>query len=307
MNKVKVENMPKTKPKSELKNNFDAVLENKLDEPILSGGDKAKEFLNLSLAQINRSAYQSRRTFTEESLKELSLSIKQHGLLQPIVVRPLASGKYELVAGERRWRAAQLAGLHEIQARVRPLSDQDAFVFSMIENLQREDLNVVEKAQAMKRLLDEFHLTHEKIAHSLGVSRAAITNTIRLLNLVPEVLQMLEDNKLEMGHARAILAAPKEQQKELAILVVNEQMNVRQTERIVAGYVQKLKTGNANKKATKQDADTFNLCKSLSDNLGARVQIESLRNNKGRIIINYNSTDELQGILQRMGIGTEEI
>jgi ParB family chromosome partitioning protein len=214
--------------------------------------------------------------------------------MQPIVVRPISSDKYEIIAGERRWRASQIAGLDTIPAIIKPVGDEAAIAMSLIENIQREDLNPIEEAMALKRLQDEFELTQQEVADAVGKSRATVTNLIRLIGLNLIVRRMLEHGDLEMGHARALLSLPDMQQSEAAKTVAGRGLSVRQTEslvrRLIAG-------GGTKKESAGIDPDIKNLEENLADKLGAKVLIQHTAKGKGRLILKYNSLDELDGIL----------
>lgn len=249
---------------------------------------------------IDRSPYQPRADFNEEALQELADSIRAQGVIQPVVVRPKLSspGRFELIAGERRWRAAQLAGLHEIPTVIRDVDDQAAMAMALIENIQRQQLNPIEEAVALNRLIDEFGLTHEQTAEAVGRSRAAVSNMLRLLNLEPGVKSMLEKGEIEMGHARALLALRGGAQFKAAKDVEHKGLSVRETEKLV----KKLGSPEAAKttKVKVVDPDTERLEQELSEKLGARVHFQSGKNGKGKLIINYNSMDELEGILDHI-------
>ena len=244
--------------------------------------------------KIRRGRYQPRRQIHPEALEELAASIRVQGVVQPVVLRPLGDG-YELGAGERRWRAAQLAGLGEIPALVRELPDQAVAAISLIENIQREDLSPLEEAAALRRLIDEFGLTHQAVAEAVGRSRAAVTNLLRLLDLSADAARLLEEGLLEMGHARALLALPPERQGEAARRVVERGMSVRQTER----YVRLLLEPGSQQETTgvARDLHVEELERRLAEQLGAKVQLRHARSGKGRLVIHYNSLDELEGVL----------
>jgi ParB family chromosome partitioning protein len=248
----------------------------------------------LGIELIQRGRYQPRRHFDEEKLQELADSISAQGVVQPIVVRPVGN-VYEIIAGERRWRAAQLAGLHEIPAVVRDVDDQAAMAMALIENIQRDDLNPLEEAGALHRLLEEFGLTHQEIAQAVGKSRTTVTNLLRLLELEPEVKAWLDEGKMEMGHARAILGLSGEAQVDAAKQVVRNGLSVRETEKLVRRL-----QGQASKPAKTEipvDPNIRSLEQDLSDKLGARVHLQSGNKGKGKLVISYNSLDELEGIL----------
>jgi ParB family chromosome partitioning protein len=251
----------------------------------------------IGIELIQRGRYQPRRHFDEEKLQELADSIAAQGVVQPIVVRPVGD-VYEIIAGERRWRAAQLAGLHEIPAVVRDVDDQTAMAMALIENIQRDDLNPLEEAGALHRLLEEFGLTHQEIAQAVGKSRTTVTNLLRLLELEPEVKTWLDEGKMEMGHARAILGLSGEAQVDAAKQVVRNGLSVRETEKLV----RRLQGQEAKppKKEAAVDPNIRSLEQDLSDKLGARVHLQSGSKGKGKLVISYNSLDELEGILEHI-------
>ncbi len=246
----------------------------------------------LPLEQIERGRFQPRRHFGEEELTALADSIRAQGVVQPVLVRRSDDQRYELIAGERRWRAAQLAGLHEIPAIVRDIPDEAAAAVALIENIQRQDLNAMEEADALERLTREFGLTHEQVARAVGRSRVAVSNLLRLRQLTPPVKAMLENRQLDMGHARALLALDGNLQQEIAQRVVTKDLSVRQTEQLVARQLR----GETTPSPRAQTADLQRLEKTLSERLGASVQIEHGRRG-GRLVIHYTTLDELDGIL----------
>jgi ParB family chromosome partitioning protein len=249
---------------------------------------------NLPVDIIQRGKYQPRIDMHQESLQELADSISAQGVLQPIVVRAAGTGKFEILAGERRWRAAQLAGLHEIPALVREVEDRAAIAIALIENIQRENLNPLEEAKALDRLIREFELTHEQAAEAVGRSRAAVSNLLRLLELEAAVKEMVEHGVLEMGHARALLALSGARQVEAARQVKARGLSVRATE----GLVRQLQQPHRSRPAAgPKDPNIQQLESSLADTLGASVQIRAGRGGKGKLEISYNSLDELDGIL----------
>jgi ParB family chromosome partitioning protein len=265
-----------------------------------------EELLKIPVDLLQRGKYQPRIDMRQESLQELADSIKSQGLVQPIVVRPLndAAGaqqprRYEIIAGERRWRAAQLAGLHEIPALVRRVGDEAAVAMSLIENIQRENLNPLEEARALERLISEFEMTHATAAEAVGRSRAAVSNLLRLLELADEVKGFVERRELEMGHARALLGLEqKRQQAEVAALVAKKKLSVRETEALV----RRLQTGPQSLKEETHRADP-NITKlegELADKLGAKVQVQHSASGKGKLVISYHSLDELDGILEHI-------
>jgi ParB family transcriptional regulator, chromosome partitioning protein len=257
----------------------------------------------LPLDLLQRGRYQPRVDMRAETLTELAESIKVQGVVQPIVVRPVdepadgQSQRYEIIAGERRWRAAQMAGLSDIPAVIRHIPDEAAIAVALIENIQRENLNPLEEARALSRLVSEFGLTHQQAAEAVGRSRAGVSNLLRLLELTPEVCELLERRTLEMGHARALLAlTQRRQQTEVAVLVARKGLSVRETEALV----RRLQTpaGNSSDAASSsRDANVERLEQELTDKLGARVAIQPGSGGKGKLVVSYNSLDELDGIL----------
>ena len=257
------------------------------------------ELRKLPIDLLQRSSYQPRTDFNKETLQELADSIRTQGVVQPVVVRPLKKGeKFEIIAGERRWRAAQLAGLHEIPAVVRNLDDQGAMCLALIENIQREDLNPLEQARALSRLMTEFDMTHDALAEAVGRSRSTVTNLLRLLELSERVKKMLERGELEMGHARALLSLSESKQLEAAQKIVRQGLSVRETEALA----RRMQAGTIRKKtpARKADPNVQRLETDLSERLGANVSIKYSRSGKGTVQIAYNSLDELEGILARI-------
>ncbi|TWC39582.1 chromosome segregation DNA-binding protein [Pseudomonas sp. SJZ079] len=254
----------------------------------------SSELQYVPLDLIQRGKYQPRRDMDPTALEELAQSIKSHGVMQPIVVRPIADGRFEIVAGERRWRASHQAGLEKIPAMVRELPDQAAIAMALIENIQREDLNPIEEAVALQRLQQEFQLTQQQVAEAVGKSRVTITNLLRLIALPEEIKTLLAHGDLEMGHARALLGLPAEQQVEGARHVVARGLSVRQTEALVRQWL------NSKEKPvteTKVDPDISRLEQRLAERLGSPVQIKHGEKGKGQLVIRYNSLDELQGVL----------
>lgn len=253
-------------------------------------------FARIPVEFCQRGKYQPRRDMHPEQLEELAESIKAQGVMQPIVVRKIGEDKYEIIAGERRWRATQLAGMETIPAIVRVVTDEAAIAMALIENIQREDLNPIEEAVALKRLQDEFELTHQEVAQAVGKSRTTVTNLLRLMSLTEEVKTLLEHGDLEMGHARALLTLAEADQRDIARQVVAKGLSVRQTETLVRQFQE-------NSEKIKQkipmapSADIRRLEESLSDRLGAGVEIQHSAKGKGKLVINYNSLDELDGIL----------
>ena len=246
---------------------------------------------------IQRGEYQPRVDMHQESLQDLADSISAQGVVQPIVVRSVGENRYEIIAGERRWRAAQMAGLHEIPAVVREVDDRSAIAIALIENIQRENLNPLEEARALERLIKEFELTHEQAAEAVGRSRAAVSNILRLLDLDDSVKGMLERGEIEMGHARALLALEGAKQIEAARQVISRGLSVRATEGLIRQLQQKRTTKSSVKP---RDPDIQKLETSLADKLGAHVLLRQGKGGKGKLEISYNSLDELDGILEHI-------
>ncbi|MCB1659735.1 MAG: ParB/RepB/Spo0J family partition protein [Pseudomonadales bacterium] len=250
--------------------------------------------LNLPLEQLQRGRYQPRRDMNPVALQELADSIKAQGVMQPIVVRSIGEDSYEIVAGERRWRAAQMAGLDSIPAIIRQINDDTAMAMALIENIQREDLNPMEQATAMHRFVEEFGLTHQQIAEAVGKARATVSNLLRLMALPREVKTLLEHGDIEMGHARALLALPQNQQAEVARLIVAKGFSVRQTESLVRSLLAAQDKPQTEKRV---DPNVADLQQRLADRLGAAVQIDYNKKGQGKLVIRYNSFEELDGIL----------
>ena len=249
---------------------------------------------------IQRGRFQPRRDFNPESLQELADSIAAQGVIQPIVVRPVDGGRYEIIAGERRWRASQQAGLDEIPVVIHDVSEQTAMAMGLIENIQREDLNPLEEAGALHRLLNEFELTHQQVAQAVGKSRTTVTNMLRLLELTDDVKRMMEQRRLEMGHARALLGLKGRTQSDIARKVANQGLSVRETERLVRRLQGEEPGTEQAKKAKKDDPNVKRLEDDLTQKLGARVNIQQGNKGKGKLVIAYNSLDELDGILDHI-------
>lgn len=258
---------------------------------------KDGKLAHLSVELIQRGKYQPRRDIHPEALEELAESIKAQGVMQPIVVRPIGDGRYELIAGERRWRATQLAGLDRIPAVIRDVPDEAAIAMSLIENIQREDLNPIEEAMALKRLQDEFELTHQEVATAVGKSRTTITNLLRLIALTDDVKLLLERGDLEMGHARSLLTLEPSVQRDIARQIVAKGLSVRQTEALVRVYQD---GKNKSKAVVVPSVDIRRLEERLSEKLGAGVAIQHSPKGKGKLVISYNSLDELDGILNHI-------
>lgn len=252
----------------------------------------------LPLDLIRRGRYQPRRDFDSERLRELADSIAAQGVIQPIVVRPVDDGYYEIIAGERRWRAAQLAGLSDIPVVIKEATEQEAMAIGLIENIQRADLNPLEEAGALHRLLSEFGLTHQQVAQAVGKSRVTITNMLRLLDLTPDAKGYLEAGQMEMGHARALLGLKGGGQTEAARQVVSRGLSVRETERLVRRIQQREDGGRSDTPVIRElDPNVRRLQEDLSERLGARVEIQSSARGGGKLLISYHTLEELDGIL----------
>jgi ParB family chromosome partitioning protein len=257
-----------------------------------------REVTSLPIELIERGRYQPRREFDPDSLRELADSIAAQGVIQPIVVRPVGADRYEIIAGERRWRASQQAGLADIPVIVRDVDEQSAIAIALIENIQRDDLNPLEEAGALQRLLTEFELTHQQVAEAVGKSRTTVTNLLRLLELNDDAKQFLQEGRLEMGHARALLGLRGPRQSEAAAQVVSRGLSVRETEKLVRrlqNQEQEQPAPTGSKPA--QDPNIRNLQEDLGERLGARVLIQQGNRGTGKLVIVYNSLDELDGIL----------
>ena len=263
------------------------------------------ELANLPLDLLQRGKYQPRVDMRQESLEELAASIKAQGVIQPIVVRAVdgaaagESQRYEIIAGERRWRAAQIAGLATVPAVIRKVPDEAAIAMALIENIQRENLNPLEEARALERLISEFGITHQQAADAVGRSRAAVSNLLRLLELAPEITTHLEKRELEMGHARALLGlTQRRHQIEVGALVAKKGLSVRETEALVRSMLAKAAGGTPTAKDSKTlDPNVRRLQDELSEKLGAKVLIEHTGTGKGKVVVSYHSLDELDGII----------
>ena len=266
---------------------------------------RGEELTRIAVDLLQRGRYQPRLDLRPESLQDLADSIRAQGIVQPIVVRPVGAERagqpqrYEIIAGERRWRAAQMAGLHEVPAVVRRVPDEAAVAMSLIENIQRENLNPLEEARALDRLIREFDMTHQAAADAVGRSRAAVSNLLRLLELADEVKKLVEQRQLEMGHARALLGlSATRQQAEVALLVAKKGLSVRETEALVRRIIEK-PTRPATE-APRVDPNIQQLEHDLADRLGARVSLKHNASGRGKLVIDYNSLDELDGILAHL-------
>jgi ParB family transcriptional regulator, chromosome partitioning protein len=288
-----------TRKKTPLGRNLSAMLsQNSLQK---AGGTESRDGLrHLPLDVIRPGRFQPRSVFDEDKLEELASSIRAQGVVQPVVVRETAPGEFELIAGERRWRAAQKAGLDSIPAVVRNVADEATVAMSLIENIQREDLNPLEEATALRRLIDEFHMTHREAADAVGRSRAAVSNLLRLLELMQEVKDMVDGRLIEMGHARALLSLDAGLQLKAAREVVSRKLSVRDTEALV----RRLQLP-AKKPARKTDPDIQRLQNRLEESLCAKVKIQHQASGKGKLVISYNTADELEGILGHIKLADE--
>ena len=277
--------------KSSLGTGLDSLLGSRSD----SEGSQVSQ---ISVDELTPGQYQPRTKMHKSTLEELSQSIKKQGVLQPLVVRRLASGRFEIVVGERRWRAAQLAGIDSVPAIIRDLNNDETAKIALIENLQREDLNSMDQARGLLRLQREFNLTQEELGLSVGKSRSTVTNLLRLLNLAADVQSMLEEGKIEMGHARSLLSLTEAEQLECAKRVVSESMSVRQCEALVATFSNAKKTKNPSAKS--KDPNTKLLEKELSELLGSTVQITHNSKGRGKLVVNFKNLDALQGVLDKI-------
>ena len=282
---------------------LDALLGSLSDSPLAehappepAGAAEDGSFRRLPVDLIRRGKHQPRRIVEESSLEELAHSVRARGIVQPIVVRPTGSGSFEVVAGERRWRAAQMAGLDEVPAVVRELSDREAAAIALIENIQREDLNPIEEAQGYRSLADEFGLTHQELADAVGRSRSAVSNALRLLDLNDDVRALVEAGELDMGHARALLALVGPVQSEAAAEVVRRRLSARETERLVRLKVK----GETPPQRRARDPDVVRLETDLAERLGAKVRIDHGKKGTGSVTIHYSSLEALDGILERI-------
>ena len=256
----------------------------------------AERQATLRVDQLQRGRYQPRTKMDEASLQELAASIRQQGLMQPILVRPIERDRYEIIAGERRWRAAKIAGLAEVPVLVREVPDSAALAMALVENIQREDLNPLEEANGVQRLIDEFKLTHQEAADAIGRSRTGTTNLLRLLNLQKQVQAMVFDGKLEMGHARALLALEGRQQEAVAKRVAARALSVRQTEDLVNAI---LHPAAKAKRKLDSDRDVARLEEELSEEIGTTIQIKPGKRGAGKLVVSYSSPDHLDDLLSK--------
>ncbi|WP_246128507.1 ParB/RepB/Spo0J family partition protein [Pleionea sediminis] len=260
------------------------------------------ELRKLPIEFLQPGQYQPRKIMTDEALEELAESIKAQGVIQPIVVRAVGSNKFEIIAGERRWRAAQIAKLDSVPALVKDVPDEAAIAMALIENIQREDLNAIEEATALQRLMDEFGLTHQQAADAVGKSRTTVTNLLRLLHLNEQCKTLLERGDIEMGHARSLLSLDKQQQSDIARVVVAKGLTVRETEKLVRKTLNPIKVNNPVKE---EDPHISSLEQKITDKFGAPATLQHSPKGKGKLVLSYNSLDELDGILEQMGLKEE--
>ncbi|WMJ08677.1 ParB/RepB/Spo0J family partition protein [Nitrosomonas sp. sh817] len=250
---------------------------------------------NLAIAKLQPGKYQPRTNMDQAALTELAESIKAQGIMQPILARPVADDRFEIIAGERRWRAAQLAGLTEVPVLIRKVPDESALAMSLIENIQRENLNPLEQALGIQRLINEFGMTHQTAGEALGNSRSTISNLLRLLNLSAPVQELMMQGKIDMGHGRALLPLNAAQQIRIANVIAQKQLSVRETEKLVNHLEHPVA-----KKMTKPDRDLLRLQEDVSERLGAQVAIKPKKNGQGNIVIHYTSLDQLDDILRKL-------
>ena len=272
-------------------------------DSLLASGDAGGDdkLTTLDITQIRPGRYQPRRVMGEDELRELAESIRAQGLIQPVIVRELGLSDYELIAGERRWRACQLAGLSEIPAVIKAVNDEAALAMGIIENIQRADLNPVEEAQGYKRLVDEFGLTHENLAQAVGKSRSAISNSLRLLSLPEQIQQHINQGLLEMGHVRALITLPVLAQLQLAEAAIREAWSVREMERQAQAWQQNAPL-SAQKASKAVDADVLRLQDAIADKLGLAVKIQANQQQKGKLVLHFNNAEEFQQMLNALNL-----
>ncbi len=291
-----------TKKKRSLGRGFEALLGDTNisalvnDKPADATGADNNALRHMPIEDLQPGRYQPRRDMRDEALQALAESIKAQGIIQPIVIRPIDSGGYEIIAGERRWRAAQLASLQEVPVIIRDVDDRAAIAMALIENIQREDLNPLEEAQSLQRLIDEFGFTHEQAASAVGRSRSAVSNLLRLLALSEEVKALVVSREIEMGHARTLLALPREQQYAVALRIVKGGLSVRAAEKLVQLQTRPKSVVSAPVK----DPNIARLESELSESIGAAVNIKCSSRGKGTLAISYSNLDQLEGILERL-------
>lgn len=292
--------------KKRLGRGLDALLSKPVHTPASLGGDDADRLQNIPIDLLQKGQYQPRVDMRQDTLEDLANSIRSQGVVQPIVARPVstaggANQKYEIVAGERRWRAAQMAGLSEIPAVIREVDDNAAIAIALIENIQRENLNPLEEARALDRLIREFDLSHQQASEAVGRSRASVSNLLRLLELSEKVRPLLESRQLEMGHARALLSiTDKGRQYDAARQVIKGGLSVRATEHLVRRLLSDRPGKSAASSDSAADADIRRLEVDITDRLGAKVRIDHKKNGAGKVVVAYNSLDELDGILKHI-------
>jgi ParB family chromosome partitioning protein len=295
-----------TTKKKRLGRGLEVLLSKSIADTVSVIGVGKGRLRSIPLELLQRGRYQPRVDIRQDTLEDLASSIKSQGVIQPIIARPLMRiddevQRYEIIAGERRWRAAQMAGLFDIPTVVRELPDDAAIAIALIENIQRENLNPLEEARALDRLIKEFKLTHQEAADAVGRSRVAVSNLLRLLDLSDHVKSMLESRQIEMGHARALLAISSTvRQLEMARQVVKKQLSVRDTERLVRRQLSDRVTKETKEAETSSNADIRRLEIQVSEKLGAKVRIDHSQKGSGKLVINYNSLDELDGILEHI-------
>ncbi len=294
--------MSPAKPRG-LGRGLEALLTPQIKSPILEGekynGEttvKDGDLRKISTDKLSPGKYQPRKDMSVTALEELSLSIQSQGIIQPIVVRPLAEGEFEIIAGERRWRAAQLAQLTEVPCLIKDVPDESAVAIALIENIQREDLNAMEEAVALERLLTEFNLTHQEVAIAVGKSRATVTNLLRLNKLHDEVKTFLENGDIEMGHARALLALDNDLQAEAAGTVATKELTVRETEALI----KKIKNPEDKRPIKEKDQESINIEKDLAYRLGLKVTLNHNEKGKGKLVISYSKFTELEKLLAKI-------
>jgi len=276
---------------------LDALLANDIEE---ARSTDALRMLNVM--QLQPGKYQPRSYMDDVALQTLADSIKSQGIMQPILVREIAAEKYEIIAGERRWRASQIAGLAEVPVLVREIADESALAMALIENIQRENLNPLEEAQGIKRLIDEFAMTHENAAEAVGRSRTAVSNLLRLLSLSMPVQDLLMQSKLDMGHARALIGLDAAQQIMLANKIVQQNLSVREVEKLVQQLTQQKQNAKNKTAKTNINQDLQRLQETIAEQLGMRVQIQHQENGKGKLVIQYQNLDELDHVFKRLGV-----
>ncbi len=257
---------------------------------------KGERLIRLPVEHLERGRYQPRKDIQPDALRSLADSIKAQGVVQPLIVRPLGDERYEIIAGERRWRASQLAGLAEVPVVVREIPDQAAIAIALIENIQREDLNPLEEADALVRLTEEFELTHAEAADAVGRSRAAVTNLVRLTELCPEAKRLVREGKLAMGHARALLSLSARQQAEAARQIASRHLSAREAEALV----RRLKRPRVEAAKPRRDANVESLERELTERLATKVAVQASGKGRGKLVIHYSSLDQLDGLLKRL-------